>query len=48
MVRYRLLDHTADLGFTCEGKTLPALFATAADPRGRNDPLGQPRERQAL
>lgn len=30
MVRYRLLDHTADLGFTCEGKTLPALFATAA------------------
>jgi SHS2 domain-containing protein len=27
---YRLLDHTADLGFECEGPTREALFATAA------------------
>lgn len=30
MIRYRLLDHTADLGFTCEGKSLEGLFETAA------------------
>jgi SHS2 domain-containing protein len=29
MVAYRLLDHTADLGFECEGKTLAELFANA-------------------
>jgi SHS2 domain-containing protein len=27
---YRLLDHTADLGFRCEGKTREDLFAHAA------------------
>ncbi len=30
MVAYRLLDHTADLGFECEAETLEDLFATAA------------------
>lgn len=30
MVAYRLLDHTADLGFECEAATREALFATAA------------------
>jgi SHS2 domain-containing protein len=30
MVAYRLLDHTADLGFECEASSLEELFATAA------------------
>jgi SHS2 domain-containing protein len=30
MARYRLLDHTADLGFECSGKTREALFTAAA------------------
>jgi SHS2 domain-containing protein len=30
MVAYRLLDHTADLGFECEAADLESLFATAA------------------
>jgi SHS2 domain-containing protein len=29
MVAYRLLDHTADLGFECEARTLEALFSGA-------------------
>ncbi len=28
--KYRLIDHTADLGFETEGKTLPDLFERAA------------------
>ena len=43
MVAYRLLDHTADLGFECEGPTREALFETAAvalaDIMARVDPL---------
>jgi SHS2 domain-containing protein len=30
MVKYRLLEHTADLGFACEARTLEELFETAA------------------
>lgn len=30
MAKYRLLDHTADLGFRCTGPTREALFARAA------------------
>lgn len=41
--RYRLLDHTADLGFTCTAKTREALYANAihalADIIARTEPL---------
>jgi SHS2 domain-containing protein len=43
MVAYRLLDHTADLGFECEAKDRESLFATAAvalaDIMARVEPL---------
>jgi SHS2 domain-containing protein len=43
MVAYRLLDHTADLGFECEAATREALFETAAvalaDIMARVEPL---------
>jgi SHS2 domain-containing protein len=43
MVAYRLLDHTADLGFTCAARTLEGLFETAAlalaDIMARIEPL---------
>jgi SHS2 domain-containing protein len=44
MVAYRLLDHTADLGFECEAASREALFETAAlalaDIMARTDALG--------
>lgn len=43
MVAYRLLDHTADLGFECEGASLEALFENSAvalaDIMARVEPL---------
>jgi SHS2 domain-containing protein len=42
--KYRLLDHTADLGFETEGRTLPELFERSAlalaDIIARIEPLG--------
>lgn len=50
MVAYRLLDHTADLGFQCEGETLERLFENAAlalaDIIARIEPLRAAEERE--